>query len=310
MATTLSDLSPAAALRSAYQRANLLANAPVFRGQTAAPPQPVPREDQYLADWHIACEYGLFTSENLARLQAGLPPVATDGPFAGQTIQAKKIGHSGRFLSVGDFALGPENGALALDAVLPARRPDVPNGAPVYPPPQTYVPAQRPGTPPPGYRRDPLGRDYPTTTTRSHAMPMPPWQQPSAPTLAPTDATAHAEPPRVLLQDLPFNGLLPMDGKVKLGIAGVTASEISVSIVGERQVKVPYPNGGYMFNPSVDNYKVPRINPVRLPGISNDAYLIKDDHTSRSGGEVRYYYIDVSVNNGTTFRIAKVLGDF
>ncbi len=300
MATTLNDLSPAAALRSAYERSDRPASPVPSSEPTNRAPVPAPYEAQLLADWHIACVYGLFTSENLVRLRAGNPPIATDGPYMGQTIQTHRISLASRYGSPADFALGPENEPLPGDAVPSAGRstviiPAAPQSWPVRPPAPRANPL--PATNRAGRPGSPTGRD----------MPMAAWQKPSEPTLVPSPFTPK-EPARVQLQDLPFNGLLPMEGRVKLGIASVTSSEISVSIVGKSQVSVRYPNGTVMSNPTVENYKVPKINPVRLPGVSSDAYLIKDDRGERSGIETRYYYIDTSVDNGMTFRIAKVMG--
>ncbi len=304
-ATTLNDLSPNAALRAAYQRAYRAKNQTALRPfQNNTGSSPAPDESQYLADWHIACQYGLFTPENLARMQAGVAPTATDGPFAGQVIRARNINPTDRRPAAGSLVLGPESGPPASDAVPPRDRPFAPPAFTYPPPPSTHLPAQTPA-------RNPLPSAYRPAPANRNA-PMPAWQHPSAPVLVPPDTTAVTkDPPRILLQDLPFNGLMPMEGKTKLAIAKVTNDEISVSIVGERQVAVRYPNGGVMFNPSIENYNVPKTNPVRLPGISSNAYLIKDDRAAKVGAAVvRYYYIDTSINNGTTFRIAKVTESF
>lgn len=267
--TTLNDLSPTAALRAAYQRANEARTPALSLYQASRTPGAAMYEEQLLADWRIACLYGLFTPENLARLQAGTSPVATDGSFVGQTIEAKKINPAARRAGLGDVALGPQDGTLSKDALASAQQPNFSATLPAAPQP-VYAPPQQPAPATQQTAR------VSTTSARpvywmppgSHDMPMPVAVQPSAAVPVPIGPATVKDPPHILLQEVPFNGLMPTDTKVKLGIAGVTTSEISVSIVG-----------------------------------------VKDDGSGRHGVEVRYYFIDVSITNGTSFRIAKVTGE-
>ena len=67
------------------------------------------------------------------------------------------------------------------------------------------------------------------------------------------------------------------------------------------KVRIDYENVGTVYYPRVDNSKVPKVNPVHLPGVSGSAYLIHVEP------KARYYFVDVSVNNGGAFRIAKVV---
>ena len=87
----------------------------------------------------------------------------------------------------------------------------------------------------------------------------------------------------------------------------MNSAEISVSIIGDSpKVWKPAYNeaSGGDYYPSVHNTKVPKALPIRLPGVSGDAYLI---HSERA---IRYYFVDTTVNNGAAFRIAKVMGNF
>ena len=61
-----------------------------------------------------------------------------------------------------------------------------------------------------------------------------------------------------------------------------------------------YSSGAY--HPSVRPHKVSKTNPVRLPNLSGNAYLLFIDQGAK------YYYLDVSVDNGAVFRIVKVSG--
>ena len=88
-------------------------------------------------------------------------------------------------------------------------------------------------------------------------------------------------------------------------MAEVNSDGISVSIIGDGpKIWKPAYNeaSGGDYYPVVHNTKVPKALPIHLPNVTGNAYSIHSENTAR------YYFVDTIVNNGGTFRIAKVMG--
>ena len=132
------------------------------------------------------------------------------------------------------------------------------------------------------------------------------------PTPLETSVSDAIQATQVEVHDVAFNNSLSLGGTRRLAVASDSGSVLSVSVIGDgpkvrRNSVAQMGSGGrpsYIGTtaeyPRIANTKVPKINPVRLPGINGNAYLI---HSEAQG---RYYFVDVSVNNGSCFRIAKV----
>ena len=103
--------------------------------------------------------------------------------------------------------------------------------------------------------------------------------------------------------------MLPINAKVKLGITRVEGDEITVSILGEREVLLQGPAGGKnTYYPSVNKIKVLKKSPVRLPGVSSNAYLLYTIPAGAACPEMRWYFVDTTLDNGMVFRIARTVG--
>ncbi len=240
---------------------------------------------QLLADWRIASENGLLTTANLDRMRRNLPPHATAGRYIGQLFGVILIDQGGADV-IANMMLcaagqAPLPGAVADPSYVP------PNLGPLAPRgPTSYSSVPRAALTKPGYI--PLATPPANTSSSVANLPAP-------------AGTPVGDKARLAVVDLPVNGLLPTDGRIKLGIARVTDSEIEASLIGESMVN-RNPNapgrGGYL--PTVRTFKVPKTVPVRLPGISANAYLILNLPT------MQFYYIDATANNGGSYRIAMV----
>ncbi|MBE7159218.1 MAG: hypothetical protein INR62_12455 [Rhodospirillales bacterium] len=299
-AVNQTGLSPDDALNAVAQRAGKIMYEPLRR--------------QVMTDWRFASDHGLLTLGNLALMRQKQPPTATGGRFIGQRIDTVRIDGHGSY-DLTNMAFCPAGQPLPSEAVAsvqytahdlanlpefnrpfassPAPTPGLAAATPT-PPPVTTVHLSAPAGPPVGDRV----RVAPTFTPVP--VPMPTSATPvnaSAPTAA-----------RIELHDIPFNGLLPVYGRIKLGITRVTNSEITYSIVGENDVYIG-PNtaaNNHGINapawryPSVHTGTVTKTNAVHLPGVSGNAYLLQGT------ASVQYYYIDTTLNNGTVFRVATV----
>ena len=286
-------------------------NALTLAGQSVRRDLSGPCRSQLLADWRVAGSYGLLTQENLERMQEGLAPKATDGPYTGQRIEGVRLR--------GYASMAPDN--LACVAFSPTGRPPPPealgSGAVALPAaayatnPVSSVQPWRglpPGTfvQPPPYRGGPypqnfgLPASYPPTPNRPVNLPAP---APVAPATAELPAV---RPEQIELHDVASNDSLPLGGTCKLAVVSDSSGELSVSVIGDGpKVPISYETGVTYYVPPVHNTKVPKANPVHLPGVSGNAYLIHSEN--RGGYYFRYYFIDTVVNNGGAFRIAKVV---
>ena len=242
---------------------------------------------QLLVDWRIASENGLLTSGNLNLMRRNLPPSATTGRYVGQRFSVILINQGGAF-EIANMML-----AVAGMESLPGAVAD-----PNYTPPH---PGFTPSLPPPTFYNNVGG--LPPGQRVANRLPNGPWQPPSpAVGLTTPTGTAAGAGPHIAVVDLPMNGVLPLDGHLKLGVVRVTGSEIEASLIGEGQVSAGAVGGSRGQSlPTVHAFKVPKTNPVRLPGIDANAYLILNQPS------MQFYYVDVTVNNGGSFRVACVL---
>ena len=257
--------------------------------RSARRPLAEPCRQQLLADWRVAAAYGLLTPENLERMQEGLAPTATEGPFKGRRMEM------GRLQGYSPVAI--DN--LARIAFHPVGNPPPPealakDAAPLLDAAYTVpaLPQVRMGPPLPPNGFTPLipGAGMPAFPPGRPPGPLPAAEPPAI------------RPEQVELHDVPFNDSLPLGGTRKLAVASDSGGTLSVSVIGDGpKVRVTGYYGGTYDYPRVDNTKVPRANPVHLPGVSGNAYLIHSDNTGR------YYFIDTIVSNGAAFRIAKVV---
>ena len=190
-------------------------NALTLAGQSVRRDLSAPCRSQLLADWRVAGSYGLLTQENLERMQEGLAPKATDGPYTGQRIEGVRLR--------GFAIMAPDN--LACVAFSPTGRPPPPealgSGAVALPAaayttnPASSVQPWRglpPGTfiQPPPFRGGPypqntgLPASYPPAPNRTVYPPAPSAVEPPA-----------IRPEQIELHDVPFNGSLPLGGTRK-----------------------------------------------------------------------------------------------
>ena len=264
-------------------------NALAMAAQNARRPLPELCRSQLLANWRIAGSYGLLTPENLERMQEGLAPTATNGPFKGRRMEVGRL--------QGYSPLVPDN--LARVAFHPVGSPPPPEalatGAATLPDFAYAVHAEPPvqiwPVPPPGV----IGPPIPGAR-------MPPFTPVPPPASMPAAESLPIRPEQVELHDVPFNDSLPLGGTRKLAVASDSGGVLSVSVIGDGpKVRITGYYGGTYDYPRVDNTKVPRANPVHLPGVSGNAYLIHSENRAR------YYFIDTIVANGAAFRIAKVV---
>ena len=276
-------------------------NALTLAGQSVRRDVSGPCRSQLLADWRVAGSYGLLTPENLERMQEGLAPKATDGPYTGQRIEGVRLR--------GYAIMAPDN--LACVAFSPVGRPPPPealgSGAVALPAAAYAVnpvsPVQPWRSPPTGTFGQPpfRGGPYPQNPGLPASYPPAPYRPAYPPAPAAVEPPA-IRPEQIELHDVPFNGSLPLGGTRKLAVASDSGGELSVSVIGDGpKVRIDYESVGTIYYPRVNNSKVPKANPVHLPGVSGDAYLIHTEATAR------YYFVDVAVNNGASFRIAKVM---
>ena len=282
-------------------------NALTLAGQSVRRELSGPCRSQLLTDWRVAGSYGLLTPENLERMQEGLAPKASDGPYTGQRIEGVRLR--------GYAIMAPDN--LACVAFSPVGRPPPPealgSGAVALPaaayavsPVPSVQPWRSPATGTFGQPTPFRGGPYPQNTklpafypSAAHRPVYPPAPAPAAPVAVEPPAI---RPEQVELHDVPFNGSLPLGGTRKLAVASDSGDELSVSVIGDGpKVRIDYENVGTVYYPRVNNSKAPKANPVHLPGVSGNAYLIHTEATAR------YYFVDVTVNNGGSFRIAKVV---
>ena len=273
-----------------------------------------PCRGQLLADWRVAGDYGLLTPENLERMQDGLRPTATAGPFTGSRIGAARLrpfpGASPNDVTSAAFA--PMDHLPSPEALGSGAAPFGPatNGARTMPPVAAWkgLPSGTSGQPPP-FRGGPFppNAGVPNPYAPAPYRPVyPPAPTPAAPVAVEPPAI---RPEQVELHDVPFNGSLPLGGTRKLAVASDSGGELSVSVIGDGpKVRIDYENVGTVYYPRVNNSKVPKVNAIHLPGVSGSAYLIHTEATGRyNQATTNYYFIDVAVNNGAAFRIAKVV---
>ncbi len=243
---------------------------------------------QLLVDWHIVSTYGLLTQQNLASMQAGSAPVATEGRFKGQIIDVVPISPLGQRYDLTNLALCPAGNVIPTDA-LPYRPASVASAA--TPVPGIVSTMVRPQSPPATIPRGPAAQ-------RVSAIPKVP-QENFAPSNMPV-STPKVTSGGIEVYDRSYNDVVAITADRALAVVRNDADKVLVSYIGFGPKVLVHGPAYDEYRPSIKKTSLPKTIPVHLQEVSGTAYLIHQE------GELRYYLIDVTVNNGGSYRVAKV----